>query len=64
MELLNHAVRAELAVPHEQDAAYVDDLLKELETRMREYEKRRADAKQAYATREKSASGSMPHRDA
>jgi hypothetical protein len=31
MELLNHAVRAELAVLHEQDAAYVDDLLRELE---------------------------------
>jgi hypothetical protein len=31
MELLNHAVRAELAVLHEQDAAYVDDLLHEVE---------------------------------
>jgi hypothetical protein len=31
MELLNHAVRAELAVLHEQDAAYVDDLLQKLE---------------------------------
>ena len=32
MELLNHAVRAELAVLHEQDAFYVEDLLKEVET--------------------------------
>jgi dsDNA-specific endonuclease/ATPase MutS2 len=35
MELLNHAVRAELAVLHEQDAAYVDDLLKQVEALMK-----------------------------
>jgi hypothetical protein len=45
MELLNHAVRAELAVLHEQDAFYVEDLIEELENRAREYEKREADAK-------------------
>jgi hypothetical protein len=43
MELLNHAVRAELAVLHEQDAAYVDDLIEELKKRMKEYEKGKAD---------------------
>jgi len=37
MELLNHAVRAELAVLHEQDAAYVEDLLEELETLAQKY---------------------------
>ena len=44
MELLNHAVRAELAVLHEQDAAYVDDLIEELKKRMEEIEKANADA--------------------
>lgn len=39
LELLNHAVKAELAVLHEQDAFYVEDLVEELETLMREYEK-------------------------
>ena len=43
MELLNHAVRAELAVLHEQDAFYVEDLIEELETSMRKYEKEEAD---------------------
>jgi hypothetical protein len=43
MELLNHAVRAELAVLHEQDAAYVEDLIKELKKGMEEIEKARAD---------------------
>ena len=32
MELLSHAVRAELAVLHEQDAFYVEDLVERLET--------------------------------
>jgi hypothetical protein len=41
MELLNHAVRAELAVLHEQDAFYVEDLIDRLETLMREYEKKK-----------------------
>jgi len=40
MELLNHGVRAELAVLHEQDAAYIEDLLEELETLTREYKER------------------------
>jgi len=40
MELLNHAVRAELAVLHEQDAAYVEELLEGLETLAREYKER------------------------
>ena len=44
MELLNRAVRAELAVLHEQDAAYVEDLIKELKKGMEEIEKARADA--------------------
>ena len=44
MKLLNHAVRAELAVLHEQDAAYVDDLIEELKKRMEEIEKANADA--------------------
>jgi hypothetical protein len=35
MELLNHAVKAELAVLHEQDAAYVDNLLREIEAHMK-----------------------------
>ncbi|MGA2238786.1 MAG: hypothetical protein ABSG74_06215 [Candidatus Bathyarchaeia archaeon] len=43
MELLNRAVRAELAVLHEQDAAYVEDLIKELKKGMEEIEKARAD---------------------
>jgi len=37
--LLNHAVKAELAVLHEQDAFYVEDLVEELETLTRKYEK-------------------------
>jgi hypothetical protein len=44
MELLNHAVRAELAVLHEQDAAYVEDLIKEIEKQMKKYEEARADS--------------------
>jgi len=32
MELLNHAVKAELAVLHEQDHFYVEDLLEKIET--------------------------------
>ena len=43
MKLLNHAVRAELAVLHEQDAAYVEDLIEELKKQMEEMEKARAD---------------------
>jgi hypothetical protein len=43
MKLLNHAVRAELAVLHEQDAAYVEDLIEELKKQMEEIEKARAD---------------------
>ena len=39
LELLNHAVKAELAVLHEQDAFYVEDLVEELETLTRKYEK-------------------------
>jgi hypothetical protein len=35
MELLNHAVRAELAVLHEQDAFYVEELVEKLETLIR-----------------------------
>lgn len=37
LELLNHAVKAELAVLHEQDASYVEDLVDELETYARKY---------------------------
>jgi len=44
MELLNHAVRAELAVLHEQDAAYVEDLLEELKKGMEEIKKAAADS--------------------
>jgi aromatic ring hydroxylase len=44
MKLLNHAVRAELAVLHEQDAAYVEDLIKEIEKQMKKYEEARADS--------------------
>lgn len=40
LELLNHAVKAELAVLHEQDAFYVEDLVERLETFMRKYEKK------------------------
>lgn len=40
MELLNHAVRAELAVLHEQDAAYVDDLLEELKALAEKYKEK------------------------
>ncbi len=39
MELLNHAVRAELAVLHEQDAFYVEHLVNQIEAFMREHEK-------------------------
>jgi len=39
LELLNHAVKAELAVLHEQDAVYIEDLVEQLETSMRKYEK-------------------------
>jgi hypothetical protein len=38
MELLNHAVRAELAVLHEQDYFYVEDLIEKLEESMKEDE--------------------------
>jgi len=44
MELLSHAVRAELAVLHEQDAAYVEDLIKEIEKQMKKYEETRANS--------------------
>jgi predicted thioredoxin/glutaredoxin len=40
MELLNHAVRAELAVLHEQDAFYVQHLINQLEALMREHEEK------------------------
>jgi len=39
LELLSHAVKAELAVLHEQDAFYVEDLIERLETLSRKYEK-------------------------
>jgi len=39
MELLNHAVRAELAVLHEQDAFYAEHLVNQLEAFLREHEK-------------------------
>ena len=39
MELLNHAVRAELAVLHEQDAFYVEHLVNEIEAFIRKREK-------------------------
>ena len=38
MELLNHAVRAELAVLHEQDAFYVEGLVQRIEALMRKLE--------------------------
>ena len=38
LELLNHAVKAELAVLHEQDAFYVEDLVERLETITRKYD--------------------------
>jgi hypothetical protein len=44
MELLNHAVRAELAVLHEQDNFYVEDFIEELEASMKKY-KEKAEAK-------------------
>ena len=44
MALLSHAVRAELAVLHEQDAAYVEDLLEELKKGMEEIKKEMADS--------------------
>ncbi len=37
MELLNHAVRAELAILHEQDAYYIEDLIERLETLARKF---------------------------
>mgnify|MGYP001056872642 CR=1 FL=1 len=40
MELLNHAVRAELAVLHEQDAFYVEDLVERLEALARKLKKK------------------------
>jgi len=45
MKLLNHAVRAELAVLHEQDAFHVEDLIEQLENQMQEYEKKESYAK-------------------
>lgn len=42
MELLNRAVRAELAVLHEQDAFYVEDLIEKLETSMRKLDEEKA----------------------
>ena len=39
MELLNHAVRAELAVLHEQDAFHVEHLVNEIEAFIRKREK-------------------------
>jgi hypothetical protein len=38
MDLLNHAVRAELAVLHEQDYFFVEDLIEKLEESMKENE--------------------------
>jgi len=43
MELLNHAVRAELAVLHEQDNFYVEDLIEELEASMKKHEEKKAE---------------------
>lgn len=39
MELLNHAVRAELAVLHEQDAFYVEDIIERVEDLARKHKK-------------------------
>jgi hypothetical protein len=39
LELLNRAVKAELAVLHEQDAFYVQDLVEQIEALMRKLEK-------------------------
>ncbi len=44
MKLLSNAVRAELAVLHEQDAAYIEDLLEELKREMEKLKKRMGDA--------------------
>lgn len=44
MELLNHAVRAELAVLHEQDNFYIEDLIEELEDIMKKHEEKEAEA--------------------
>jgi hypothetical protein len=41
LELLNRAVKAELAVLHEQDAFYVQDFVDELETYARKYREER-----------------------
>jgi len=38
-------VKAELAVLHEQDYFYVEDLIEELETLARKYQEEKADAK-------------------
>jgi hypothetical protein len=38
LELLNRAVKAELAVLHEQDAFYVQDLVEQIQARMRKIE--------------------------
>ena len=40
MELLNHAVKAEVAVLHEQDAFYVEDLVERLEALARKYKEK------------------------
>lgn len=48
LELLNRAVKAELAVLHEVDAAFVDELVDEVETisrKLKEEDKARRDAK-------------------
>ena len=41
LELLNRAVKAELAVLHEQDAFYIEDLVYRLESLLSEYEKKK-----------------------
>ena len=45
LELLNRAVKAELAVLHEQDAFYVEDLVGRIEALMRELKEREEHAK-------------------
>jgi hypothetical protein len=45
LELLNRAVKAELAVLHEQDAAFVEDLVQEVETLARKLKEREEHAK-------------------
>ena len=44
MELLSHAVRAELAVLHEQDAFHVEELIDELKAFMEKYRERVAES--------------------